>query len=190
MTRLLDVLRESATLYLSQSGIKGFNFLSSARSRAEQIVWAIALFSATVITMRDVMNSIDAYQSGATLTTLRMKTQLPVQLDHLKICLVWTVENLKTVDKPNWEVLIRLITTLSESTFENLTRLEQDLIELNLYFMDPNNILTALVDLITHFEMYGGNRQFKNKVDTANQLFLKLFPQATGNLASGSTQKF
>lgn len=178
---MLSCLCQSLRSYSAESGIKGLNFLSNARSRVEQFVWIIALLSAAVMTMRDVVKTVEAYQSGATVTSLRMKTQLPVQLKNLRICLFWTEGDLTTVDQPNWAVLGHLIEELSGNSSVNLTELENDFVKLDFHLLHPNNIPMALVAIITQYEIFGGNLTFRKKAETAYRLFLKLFPQATDN---------
>lgn len=175
MRKTMKCLRDSLVSYSAQSGIKGFNFLSSAQSRVEQILWIIALISASILTTMDVMSSIRTYQSGATVTSLKVKAQVPVELSGLKICILWKIQNLATANTTE-DDLAELIKHLRENSTRNLTEftteVKSDLRRLNLDQIVSANIPTALVAKITQFELVTG------KAEVAFKLFSKLFPQA------------
>lgn len=156
---------ESLRCFGAQSGIKGLNFLASAKSRLEKFVWIFALIVTSALTIKDVTQSIMIYQSGSTITNLKMHTVSPVKIEGLKVCLQFSMDNLKFLKPENH---------LNISWFHS--EITDDLTQLKMNDIDISILPIALVLVITQYELIASNDEGFAAAEIAYKLLHKFFP--------------
>lgn len=164
--------------------------MAQSRSKVERLIWALALTAASAYTVYEVYETFKYYQTEPTVSKIRMKTELPMNLSALKLCLEYHLWDLKPFND-NWTVynktdLFRYLNSLNMTNLqfekvESEKLLEATAKQLNIGKNQLFFIASSLVSMITESELHQTDQA---TCFNATYYFLKIFPQALLN-ASG-----
>lgn len=128
--------------FCAATGIRGFSFLYNSQTRAEKILWSVAILIGAILTITDVVESIRSFSSNPTVTKMRLINEFPFNINEMNLCALYRSKDLKSfglnISRPT-----DIKTFLSAFNDSNVT----DFVNANLNFIRKslNNHL-AIVD--------------------------------------------